>query len=179
MDSRMSEGVLSIMKSVILNYGLAYLHPSICANNHTWVELLLSRQYTYTSGAYTVISHVIYIIQKNFLRHYTHNIARGCALNVRISNIYRHYHLLESSQKSQKDWNLWNGKLPPCQNWILARPLWWVQNRRSYLRIQISWQDDTEASLMKVSIVAASEGLTSHKKAQIWFAPLCFKSPWR
>ena len=95
-------------------------------------------------------------------------IARRCALHVRNSNIYRHYHLLELSQK-----------LPPCQNWILARPLWWVQNRRSYLRIQISWQDDTEASLMKVSIVAACEGLTSHKKAQIWFAPLCFKSPWR
>ena len=24
-----------------------------------------------------------------------------------------------------------------------------------------------------------SEGLTSHKKAQIWLRPLCFKSPWR
>ena len=83
----MSEGVLSIMKSVILNYGLAYLHPSICANNHTWVELLLSRQYTYTSGAYTVISHVIYIIQKNFPPHiHTYSLLDGalCMLKIAI-----------------------------------------------------------------------------------------------
>ena len=62
----LSEGVLWIWE---IADGLAYLPPSIRANDHSLIALLLSQKYTYASGTYTVVSQ-------------SRNIYIGCAFNL-------------------------------------------------------------------------------------------------